>query len=358
MMALRENTVMPYLVNSSYSSMAGQKGSTIDVPFAGAITAASVTPAFVSPNPADQTPTSIPLAMDQWYEAAFYLSDKDMLEAADGFIPMQASEAVKALGNNVDGYILDLYKSFYGWVGTEGITPFGPGVGTKSATQARKVLNAQLAPLDDRYVVLDPDAEAEALELRAFQDASFGGGPGVIVEGNINRKLGFGWFMDQNVKTHTAGAGWDDGYLVNDTTQALGDTSIVVDTGTQALLVGDVFTFAGHSQTYTVTTALTGAGTLYFQPGLQAVPLEDALLTFKKTHVANLAFQRNGIAFASRPLSQINHPAVITSSTVDPVSGLTLRLQVTYEFKRTRFSYDILYGAAAVRREYGCRIAG
>jgi hypothetical protein len=42
----------------------------------------------------------------------------------------------------------------------------------------------------------------------------------------------------------------------------------------------------------------------------------------------------------------------------DPVSGLSLRVEVTREFKQTRVSYDVLYGGALVRPELASLILG
>jgi len=209
--------------------------------------------------------------------------------------------------------------------------------------------------MQNRRFVINPAAEAKALELPAFTNVSFSGSTFGITDGQLNRKLGFDWFMDQNVKTHTNTGGT--GFLVNTTTAAIGNKTLVVDTGTVAPLAGDIFTIAGDTQTYAITAATTTL--LTFQPGLKVAPANDAAITFKATHVVNLAFQRDAIAFATRPLEDTNMGlGGIIQSAVDPVSGLTLRLEITREHKRTRFSYDILFGGALVRPELAVRGAG
>lgn len=361
LMALREFAITPQLVNRRYEAMAGRKGSTIDVPIPSAIVAQAVVPAATPPATADITPDSVAVPLDQWYEAPFYLDDKEQMEVMDGTIPMVASEAVKSLANNVDVFLLTLGNKFYGVAGTAGTTPFGSGT-TVDATSLRTVLNKQVAPLDPRHCILDPDAEGSALNVRAFQDASFGGGPAALLEGDLNRKLGFRWWMDQNVQTHTAGTGA--GFLVNAASGLAAGTKVIpVDTGSGTILVGDVIKFASHTQTYVVTAALSG-GNFSIEPGLVvSVANNVAVLAGADTggigsHVMNLGFHRDAIAFATRPLEGSNHPSSIIDSAFDPISGLTLRLEVSREHKRDRFSYDILYGGAVIRRELGARLLG
>ena len=371
LMALRENAITPQLVNRAYEAMAGNKGSTIDVPIPSAVVVKNVTPAVTPATTGDTVPTSVSLTMDQWKEAPFHLTDKDMLEAMSGIIPMQASEAIKALGNTVDSAILSLYKDIYGFAGTAGTTPFASSTG--SAGQVRKVLTNQLAPLTDRRLVMNPDAEANALNLRAFQDVNFAVTSADIADGKMPRKLGFNFYMDQNVPDHTVGSlGGTPATSPTDVgvAGAVGDTTITLEVGgtnAMALLKGDILVFGGHSQTYVVGANKAGtAGSdiaVSIYPALQAIVSDNATVTIKGTAASaypqNMGFHRDAFAFASRPLSDNTQGlGNIIASAVDPISALTLRLEVSREHKRTRFSYDILYGYQTIRRQLASRLWG
>ena len=357
LLALRENAIMPMLVNRDYDDMAKEKGNSVDIPIPSAVTSVAVSPSPTPPANADTNTTSVSVPLDQWYEAPFYLTDKEQMEVMAGLIPMQASEAIKSLANRVDTYIMNqMYPGVYGYTGTAGTTPFATA--TTDATQSRKVLNQQLAPMQDRRFVIDPDAEANALDLRAFQDMSFSGSPMGLIEGNIERKLGFTWWMDQNVVTHTAGTAT--GALVNNASVAIGDESVPVDGGTGTIVVGDIFTVAGDTQTYTATAAVanTASGTLAFSPPARVAWADNAAITLKASHVVNLAFHRDAFAFANRPLADQQFPGAIMQSATDPVSGLSLRLEVTRQHKQTRWSFDLLYGGVLVRADLATRLAG
>jgi len=367
LMALRENAVMPRLVNRDYETEAAQKGATVTIPIPSAIADRAVAPNVVPPASVDSAPTQALVPLDQWREAPFHLTDKEVMESMNGVIPMQASEAVKSLVNYANAFILGKYKGVYGTQGTAGTTPFlSTGAAIADATGARKVLNNQLCPLDNRRFVIDPDAEANALGNRAFQDMSFSGSAEGIVEGKINRKLGFDWFMDQQVPLHTAGSITVVSAVTVTTVEPIGETTINMTTGASdaiALLEGDIITFAGDTQTYVITADATiGASTtgdIVISPGLQIATAGGEVVTVIADHVVNLAFHRDAFAFASRPLkdSAQGLGSIIESAT-DPVSGLSLRLEISRQHKQTQFSFDILFGAALVRRELATRVFG
>lgn len=360
LMALRGMNVMPKLVNSDYDATAKQKNEVINVPIPAAIAATAVVPGATPPNTADVAPTSVPIRLDQWIEAPFYLTDKDQMQAMDGTIPMQASEAVKSIANAVNAYIFGLGKGFYGLVGTPGTTPFAGDI--LAASNARKALNKQLAPPGDRRIVLDMDAEGNAIVLPLFAQANTAGTDRTQVEGIIGRKVGFDWYADQQVPFFTAST-ITAGALTVAGVQAAGSKTLLLSKITTAmtLVKGDILNFAGSLQNYVVTadTAVgIGNTAVPIYPPLQAATAGGETVTLKASHVMNLAFQRDAIAFATRPLEQVSHPAVISSSASDPVSGLSMRLQITREHQRTRYSFDVLFGGEVVRPELGVRIAG
>lgn len=357
LLALRQQAIMPRLVNRGYETLAGQKGSTISIPIPSAIAVNEVAPNYVAPDTAAVVPTEVQIALDQWWEAPFFLTDKDQVSVMEGTIPMQASEAIKALANKIDNLIFANYTGVYGWGGTAGTTPFATDL--SAFVTARKALNNQLAPLDARNAVIDADAEANALLLRAFQDASFRGDTAGIINGQIGTKLGATWVVDQNIPYHTTGAA--SGYTINGAHATVGVTALTITGGALgAWVVGDIFTIAGDTQTYVVTGSTGGATAtaLAIQPGLKIALIGSEAITKKASHRVNLLFHRDAFAFASRPLADASVGLGTFQSAVDPVSGLVLRLELSREHKRTRFSYDILCGSKLVRAALAARIAG
>jgi hypothetical protein len=361
LMALRERAVMPRLVTGDYQGEAAQKGSTIDIPLSKSQTVSDVTSAPTYSSAQANTPGLVQIPLDQWKHTDFYLTDKEMVQIDRNrhFVPMQQAEAVKALANTMDKYVHNRAKEVYGFVGTAGATPFST---VATATDARKVMNNQLAPMMDRNMVIDPDAEAQALQLSAFSDVSQTQDRAVKIEGELGRKFGFDIFMSQNVQTHTAGA--DAGGITIGSAIAADSSSIqLTASGTGTVLAGDVFTIAGDSQTYVALTSANATSTaskLRIDPPLKMIASSGDAVTRKASHTVNLAFHPMAFAFATRPLSSAagGLGGAQFMSATDPITGLSLRLEVLRQYKQVAFDFDVLYGGKCIRPEYAVRIAG
>jgi hypothetical protein len=363
LLALREQAVMPRVVNGDYSQQAAQKGDTIDVPIPSALTVNSVTPSNTPPTPADSSPTKVQIPLNNWYEANFHMTDKELVEVDrnEHFVPMQMSEAVKALANKINTTVHNEYKGVFGFAGTAGSTPFASAV--SAATDARKVLNQQLCPRTDRRMILDFDAEASALALDNFNNVNQVGGTGPKIEGEIGRKFGFDIYTDDAIVTHSAGGSGTP--LVNGAL-AVGDTSVVIDgmSGSGGLVVGDVITMAGNTQTYAVITAPAasgGAQTVTVAPAITGIIANDAAITVKASHVVNLGFHRDAFALAMRPLqgsTQGDSYGNQIVSMTDPITGLSMRLEVSRQHKQIVYSLDALWGVKLIRPQLAVRIAG
>lgn len=363
LLALRENAVMTRLVNRSYDNLAAQKGAAINIPIPSSVTATNVTPSNTPATNQDFSPTVAVVTLDFWKEATFQLSDKDIAEVMDGTIPMQASEAIKALANAVDNFILGKHTAFFGAVGTAGTTPFNGSLTV--AGSARTLLNKQLAPLDNRSAVVDPDAEGNLLLNQEVLQFQMRGDTGGIIKGTIGTKLGLDWYMDQNISTYTPGTAWITGWS-SDGSAAVGASTLAVTfSSSGSVKVGDIFTLTAGGLGYAITavaTAVTAATmNISFYPPLRvAVATAQALIigAGSTAYVVNLAFHRDAFAWASRPLQDISGLGNTFETAVDPVSGVALRLEMSRQYKQTTFSYDILGGCAVIRPELGVKVKG
>ncbi|MBK8006762.1 MAG: hypothetical protein IPK12_23520 [Gemmatimonadetes bacterium] len=362
-LALRQQAIGPRLVNRDLDSLAAAKGNVINVPIPSAIAARAVTPAVAFATNVDSTPTSAAVTLDRWMEAPFQLNDNDFVSADGMIIPMQASEAIKSLANDADQYLWGKHVAFFGAVGTPGTTPFNGSMVVGG--NARKLLNKQLAPMDNRFGVLDPDAEANFLLNTNIIQADQRGDAQGLIAGTIGTKLGIAWYMDQNITTYTPGTGWVTGWALSTVGAAAGDTTlnIINATASGTIKIGDIFTVNGGTQQYVVTANATASATVQrtiaFYPALASAAATGAAITVIGTaYVVNLAAHRDAFAWASRPLAGVFNAGNIFQAPTDPISGIALRLELSRQYKQETFSFDYLAGANVVRRELGVKILG
>jgi len=335
LMVLREQATMPRIVNGDYSDEASKKGATIDVPISSGKTASDVVPSVTKPVSTDSAPGLVQIALDNWKQVDFSMSDKDMVEVDknEHFMPLEMGEAIRALSNVVNVDILNEYQGVYGYVGTAGTTPFASTV--TDATNARKVLMQQLAPKSERRGVLDFESEANALSLAPFSDADKIGTNQIRIEGEIGRKYGIDWYADDAILTHTAGTLEGQGGVIGDPASVGASTVTVRSASTIGNInIGDVFTFTGDTQTYvaltTVSAIVSGtAQNVRIDPPLKIALASSEAVTIKPSHVVNMAFHRDAFAFANRPLVQSTTDSALGSkiiSMTDPITGISLRL--------------------------------
>lgn len=363
LITLRQNAVTSRLINRSYDVEAAKIGSTINIPISSAIAARDVAPSHTPPAPSDSAPSEAIITFDFWKEGVFFLTDKEKTEVLEnGVIPMQSAEAIKGVINALDAYVLNKMRlASFNVAGTAGTTPFASN--TAAYQDGRKLLNIELSPMTDRRVLLDPNAEANALGLSLFQDADKRGDQGGVIDGMIGRKLGADWHMNQNVPTHTAGV--PGGTPLVNGALSIGATSVVLDAGgaSGTYKAGDIVSFAGHTQTYVVTADVTlsgaGAGTIVIYPPLRAAVADNAAITLRATHTANFIFHRDAVALATRVLPPAPRElGVISEVAVDPITGLALRLEITHQHRQTQYAFDILAGATCPRPQLLTRLLG
>src|SRR5262245_5308207 len=374
LMTLREKCVLPRLVNASYSAEAAKFGATIDVPIPTKQAATDVVPGPTPPTPTNNNMTTVQIQLNRWKKSDFFLTDKDLreIDKNQSFVPMQMSEAIRALANQVNADIHAEYPEIYGfYMGAASLPPFNATDGVGSATNARKILNQQLCPLQNRRGVLNFDAEANALALPAFSNVEQVGEQQAKIEGVIGRKFGIDWYADDQVVTHvstplSAGAATVNGAHAvgfgSTDNGKTGTVSINKATNPSNLVRGDILTFAGDLQTYTVLANVTlavGNTTVTISPALRVAKAGGEAVALKPTHVVNLVFHRDAFAFANRPVAdQLFTGGNEISQMTDPVTGISIALEVSRQYHQTWWEFSILYGTRLVRPELAMRLAG
>ncbi len=365
---LRENTRMPALVNRDYDAEAAEQNQTIRVPLPQDLgDAQDMNPATGSTS-TDLADPKVDITLDNWKYKQFQMTDKEMRETVTGgVLPSAAESAVKALANNINLALLNLYKDIPSHSGTAGTTP----TTAADIIAARKVAQRNLFPQDQRRMVIDLEAEANFLDV--FKKVNETGDTNALRMASLGTLFGLESFADQLVPAHTAGTMNDATALINGAVAA-GATSVAIDGAgaSETLLTGDILEFAGVTDAvgnaipFVVTADATadGGGAFASVSISPAVPTggiaDNAAVTKYDSHTPNLVFHRNAFCLAMRTLSDEMSENSTISAQQDPISGIPLRLETWREpGKATRYwRFDILYGVKTLRQELAVRMFG
>lgn len=354
---MRANSVLPRLVNRDYDGAAAERGSVINVPVPPTISVTQVSPSASQPSNVDTTFSTTPVALDQHYEAAFHLTDLQRLEVMGSTEQMAVDVAIAELCDYIDRSVMtamDVGASIA--TGSAGTVPFAT---LALATSPLTYLDVHKQPRIARHVVMSAQANGNLQGLAQFTSLDYTPDLSAITEGALagNRKLGANWWMSQNAPSHTAGTGAS--YLVNNGSGlAVGATTIACDTGSGTILPGDVVTFAADTANkYVVATALSGGSFTIAAPGLKVAIPDNNAITVAASHVSSFAFAREAIVFASRPFLP-SAAAVATDQVTDPMTGLTIRVEVTRQNRQDKWAFDALWGTKVIRPHGVIKIMG
>lgn len=368
--ALRKRTsVLRYVTRKDDEvNTPGFKGQNVIIPLPAAMSdATDVSPSNVPPAPSDIAPSYAEVNLSNWKKTNFALTDLEVSRLQASTMTNQFSAAIDALARTVIKSVWNTcYKGIYNFAGTAGTTPFSSS--TVQAQDAMFLLNEMGAPVEDRAMILGYKAHANAIGLPAFQNYSNANNSEALREGYIGRALGMDWDQDGYLPTFTGGTlsnGTAKAALINKANVAIGDTSVPMDSGTLTgtLVVGDLFTVAGDTQQYVVTANATASGnaiTVIFSPPVKVAWADNSVVTFVASHaVAGVALQRQAIAFASKPIDDVQFPGgSMIRQVPDPESGLVLCLEISRQYKQTMAEFSLLWGATLARPECAVRILG
>ena len=370
LMTMRQKAIFPRLVNSEFSAEAAKRGDVIDVPLAQKVEVKDVVPSNEAPTPPDTKAQTAKIELKHWKRASFHLTDKEMdqIEAQDSFIPLQMAEAINALTLAVNQSVIDALQGGTASAGQFMKSAFpsaseNVGTGPKGlevVADARRQLNAAAAPKSGRSIVLSYDAEADFINAGNSIEALSNINSNYDTEGEIGRRLGFDFFSTDSVEK--------DGYVPAVAYSRQSHAS----NAKQIYVTKTSGTFSDNSK-LRFEEQEDREHTVHYSAGNDSLHLVSLTATLGKamdkgTYMASpdgvtagLAFHRDAVALAMRPLASTglvsgNGSQMMTIT--DPESGLSLRLEVSRQYKQTVWEFDLLWGVALVRPEYVIKIQG
>jgi len=327
-----------------------------------------------------------PLALDIISSNAIALDSQELASTIDlsQVYNRAIKPAIHSIAQNVESVMLTrAVNATYNSVGTAGSTVFD----TNTMMSATAQMSQFLAPMSQRYALLDPIASQSAVVARKGLFQSAAEVAKQYKEGAMGIADGFTYLSNNLLPVHTRGT--QTGSFTVATTSVNGASTIAL-TGTSGgtLKQGDIFTIAGRYavhpitkatqnflQQFVVTADNTASGTAYtgvaISPtiydaatgkslqNISSLPTSGDVVTIvgnaSTGYTQNLAFHTDAFRMVSVPLVM---PTAVEFAEQATYKGFTVAIVRAFDVLKRRMitRIDFLGGIAATRPEWSCRI--
>lgn len=328
---------------------------TVRIPVSPAAAAEDITPATTPPDTGDQTFTNETISITKARAVPFRWTGEEQLSVnkGPGYSNLRRDQIAQAIRTLVNEVEVDLgaaiYKKASRAFGTAGTAPFGSSV--SDLAELRRILADNGCPMADLQLVINTAAGVELRSLANLYKVNEAGDQGLLRQGVLADLFGFAIRESAGVASHTAGTGA--GYLLNDASSSIGDTTIAVDTGAGTILAGDIVTFAGTTHKYVVNTALSAGSFVIGKPGLLVAETDNDAVTVGGSYAANVGFHRSALLLAMRApaLPEEGDSASDRQLVTDPRTGITFEFAMYPQYRRVRYEVGLAWGVAGIKPE-------
>lgn len=336
------------------------------------------TGATLSAQDTSEISTTLQVATQKGVDLNF--TSVDLTLSLDDFSKRILDPAMAVLAANIEADALNMMLDVY-----NNVNNIGSAITFKRLMESRKVLNDNLAPMDnDRTVLLNTNDNVDLVDALKglFQDST--AIKEQYREGAMGRTGGYDFYENTLIGNQTTGtAAAATTYTVNGAVTTNGSTSVVVATGATTFKKGDIITFVGCNRVHPETKADTGvlqqfvvtadysggAGTLNFAPAIYtsggrqnvvAAGIANGVAIAKvggasAIYKPSLAFHKDAFAFATADLVM---PGGVDFASRQVQDGISMRIVRQYDINNDKFPcrLDVLYGYKTIRPQLACRI--
>lgn len=336
------------------------KGGTVRSHFTRAATAGDRNQSMTLSQGTDQTIDNKTLTInkDRSVEIPWTGEDVKHVNNGSGFETIQGDQIAQAMRTLSGEIEADLFAASYAGasraVGTAGTAPFASNLSDLGSLEQLFIDNGAPINSGQRSLIMNSAAKSSMYGLTQLTNVNNSGDTGFLRQGIMGALNNFDMRVSGTSASVTKGTGAS--YLVNGALSE-GDTAVTVDTGSGTVLAGDVITFAGDTNKYVVTTALTGGVITLAAPGLRQSLADNVALTVGATYSANVSFERSAIELAVRApaLPMIGgvarDAAVDRMMVVDPVSGIPFEIAAYLGQGKANIQVAAAWGVKAWKNE-------